>query len=560
MNERLDRLIDTAYDLSEDAEHFETFLAEAKAFLFDDLEAGQVARDGKATDQDDPIVDRHTERVQRLIKRSLASQRGQTGRFHAVLELNARSETVQGNPAAARLMNCNFPTRLEGLPLDVEALRFIRKFKEGGEAPAKSDEVILATVEAPEVRSCMALIQRPEDDRGLTRISISYIDWSEALLRRVGGAFGLSDRETKVLSGYLHQQSQSEIAESLGRSLDTIKTQSKTILRKTGCARMSDVVNLAASIAYLLRDMPEAETAPSAEPPWITPTVDMRRAQMADGRELAWYRVGEGTRPVLFVHGLIQGPFFTQAFQRLLAREDLYLICPSRPGFGFTDPSRTRENYNATVVADSLALLGQLGVKRCPVLIHQGGSSHGFRIATAMGDACRGLVIADGGVPVHHPDSLRYMDKNSRTMAAANRRSPSILKMMTQLGIAAYKLRGVRAFLKELYASDIDTQMLRDPALFPVLAYGAFHASEHGAETWVRDGNAAMQDWEADLTAFTGPQHWLLGTEAPILSYRWIERRLASIDTANVAVLEGAGNTLLHTHTGPILQAVSDLS
>ena len=122
---------------------------------------------------------------------------------------------MSGNLAAERLLGRSFPCRLADLPLDPEALRFIRAFKAAPAAQRQQEEVFLATVETGEVRSCMALIQRPDDLNGVARISMSYIDWSDRLLARLRGAFGLSARETRVLEGYLRQKSQSQIAEDL---------------------------------------------------------------------------------------------------------------------------------------------------------------------------------------------------------------------------------------------------------------------------------------------------------------------------------------------------------
>ncbi|MEL7214401.1 MAG: alpha/beta hydrolase, partial [Pseudomonadota bacterium] len=519
--------------------------------------AGVVASHVGETRDDNAVLERHNTRVQRLIQQSVEASQPGASRYHAVIEVGARAEQVSGNLAAERLLECRFPCRLADLPLDPEALRFIRAFKAAPAAQRQQEEVFLATVETGEVRSCMALIQRPDDLNGVARISMSYIDWSDRLLARLGGAFGLSARETRVLEGYLRQKSQSQIADDLERSLDTIKTQSKTILRKTGCARISDVVQLAAGIAYLLREMPEAEPDRSVKLPWTTPKIGMQTLVRPGGRQLAWYRVGEGTRPVLFVHGLVQGPFFPPAVARELRRLDLTLICPSRPGFGYTDPSASRASYNDTCVADAIALLEHLKPGLCPVLIHQGGSSHGFRIANAMGEVCSGLVVADGGVPVHTDDALPYIDTNSRTLAVAAKRSPSLLKMLVDLGITTYKLRGVDAFLHKLYSySESDKLSFKNPAAYRALADGAFHVSEQSSEVWVRDGRAAMANWEADLDAYRGRQYWVLGDDAQILNHRWIEQRLAGVAGVDITVLEDAGNTLLSTHHTVVLDRV----
>jgi len=524
MNKNLQDLIDSAYDVAEETAAFDRFLIEAKSYLFGGSGAAKVQDHVGQSVHDDPELDRHTDRVQRLIQRSLIANSGNQNRFHAVLEMSASTELVQGNEAAERLMGKVFPIHLDDLPVDREAAVFIRKFRSTSAKNLSGDQVFLATVETPQARSCMALIQRPEDVAGNIRLSISYIDWSTRLVNRIGEAFGLSEREASVLSGYLHRHSQNEIATIQGRGLETIKSQSKSILRKTGCGRMSDVVQMAASIAYLLRDIPDNLESQS-QLAWHTPDEDMHTLQLVNQRSLAWYRIGGGTRPILFIHGLVQGPFFTKEFISELTKHDAYLVCPSRPGFGHTSPSLSRENYNATTVSDACDLLRYLKIEKCPLIVHQGGSSHGFRIANELGLACAGVLVVDGGVP--------------------------------RLGLASYKLRGVEVFLRELYsASQTDIAALETNEIQSIAARGIFHVTEQSSEIWVRDGNAAMEDWEKDLHLYKGKQTWILGDDARVLSTDWIIQNLKALEIAEIIVLENAGNTLLHTHSEKVLEAL----
>ena len=541
-------LVEAAYELPEQPEAFETFIQSIKVYLFGDLEGSQVVAPGHTVDQEAPTLERLTDRVQRLIQRLDASNEPAQSRFHAIIEIARDSKTVTGNPAAERLLDCSFPLNFDALPLDYEAMRFISEYLFKHRQAHMMDKVFLTTVGTEERRSCMALIQRPENVQGIARISISYIDWTEKLLRRIGEAFELSNRELSVLQGYLEHLSAKDIAKKSGRSLETIKSQSKSILRKTGCQRMSDVMQLSASIAYLLRQIPDGPE-PKARLAWRTPERGLHTFRSSRGRTVAWYRVGEGTQPVLFIHGLIQGPFFPSNIVNQLNQLDLYLVCPSRPGFGFSDPSTSRRVYNETVLDDASELLDQIGVTSCPVLVHQGGSSHGFRIASRLGERCKHLTLVDGGVPVHDRASLAFMDSNSRMMAAANRRSPSFLKMLTRLGLATYKLRGIDAYLQELYkASHADLRALKQTEFCRVLSEGIFHTTEQDAEVWVRDGNAAMENWSDAFTAYRGGQTWVLGEDARILSHKWIESYLENVDKAEVHLIEGAGNTLLYTH------------
>jgi len=557
--DRLLGLINAAYDVADGSDRFDRFLGEAERYLFNGEVNGQIAPDVRHVPGSDPLLDSHADRILQTVSRAFAQVGKSDERNHAVLVVNSGGTRVTGNRAAEELMDVLFPCALKDLPLDHSTRLAIQRSTAPGKVDGKSEEILLTTIETPQPKSCLALVRHQVRQGDAIEISISYIDWSPQLISQLGGAFGLTETETEILEGYLRKQSQKEIAERRDRSLQTVKVQSKTILRKTGCSRMSDVVQLSAGIAYLLRQMPNDDVEPSKND-WVTPKQNMNILRRPDGRKLAWYRIGSGAQPALFVHGLVQGPFFTAALIAEISQAGFYLICPSRPGFGYSDPSSSRASYNQDVVDDARNLLNHLGVASCVVLGHQGGTSHAFRTANALGDNCKSLLIVDGGVPLNEAEDFASIDPNSRLLAAAARRSPSMLKMITRVSKAVYRKRGVSPFLKKTYgASGPDLAALKDPELLSVLSAGVYHVAEQSSEIWVRDGDAAMQDWSADFTCGCPRQFWIQARQAKTLDVEVVERRLKSLPCASLTIVPDAGNTLLYTHPHVVAKALIDI-
>ncbi len=558
LNKRYFDMLGAAYEVPEETSRFEIFLDAAMAYFFDGNPDGQLATDVPAHDPEDDALDRHGARIGALVEAASRREAANTERFHAVLEVSVRTGLVSGNAAAAHLTGQVFPCALEDLPLDPPALSEIRRAMRATRAQAQ-DRIILTSIETGPSRACLALIQRPKDTADRLHVSLSYIDWSAGLMERLGEAFGLTGSETEILEGYLAGLSQKDIAGQRGRSLETVKGQSKNILRKTGCGRMSDVVNLSASIAYLMRQLPEVDDPPSAET-WSTPKEGLAFLARPGARQMAWYTVGEGARPVLFVHGYLQGPFFTPRFLEGLAEAGVQLVAPSRPGFGYTSPSRSRADFDRTVVEDALALVDHLGLSRVNLCIHQGGSSHGFRIARALEDRLGGMLVVGGGIPIDERRHLAHMDPQTRFAAMATRHAPSVMKMVMSVGLPVYRRRGTRAFLEAQFSrSPGDLATLAHPALMKVQSEGLYHAVEQGGEAWVRDGAAAMADWSADLDAVTAPQTWLQAAECSIISARDVADRMANLPHVSFEILEGHATNLLHTAAGLVCQRLSGL-
>lgn len=559
LNKRYFDMLGAAYEVPDETSRFEAFLAAAMAYFFDDNPDGQLAQDLPQHDPDDAGLDRHGSRIGTLVEAASRREAVNTERFHAVLDISVRTGLVSGNPAAAQLTGQGFPCALDDLPLDPSALSEIRRAMRATLAQAQ-DRIILTSVETGPSRACLALIQRPKDTADQLHVSLSYIDWSAGLMQRLGEAFGLTGSETEILEGYLAGLSQKDIAGQRDRSLETVKGQSKNILRKTGCARMSDVVQLSASIAYLMRQLPEEAEPPSAET-WSTPKDGLSFLARPGGRQLAWYRAGEGARIVLFVHGYLQGPFFTPAFLDGLAGAGVQLAAPSRPGFGYSSPSASRADFDQTVVDDALALVDYLALAKVSLCLHQGGTSHGFRIARALGSRLGGMLVIGGGIPIDERHHLAHMDPQTRLAAMATRHAPSVMKMVMSVGLPVYRRRGTRAFLeKQFVRSPGDLATLADPELLKVQAEGLYHAVEQGGEAWVRDGSAAMADWSGDLDAVKSPQTWLQAADCSIISARDVAARVAGLAQVSFEIIEGQGTNLLHTAPARICSHLARLA
>ena len=553
-------VLGTAYDVSHAPDSFDDLLKIAEAYFFGEAGRSRPATFFERFRPADPKLDRRMSYLSDLLHEELGlSGTRKAKTFHAQIEINPKSLLVTGNTAAHQLMAVNFPCRLDDLPFDFETVRSLHQHLKEIRSDAKvSDQIFLTTIEEPDLRSCLALIQRPVEEGGTVRVSISYIEWSEELLQRLQEAFGLTDSEGEVLKGFLEQKAQKEIADDRGTSVETVKAQCKSILKKTNCARMTEVVQLSASIAYLLRDydQPVAQTDLST---WKTPDQHMKLLPLKSGRQLAWYDLGTGDQVVLFVHGFIQGPFFSKAFQKGIEDNGLRFVCPSRPGFGYTSQARSSASFNQTVVDDTLELLDDLKCNRVVVLAHQGGVSHAFRIAQALGKRASQLLMVDAGVPIDENRHLEHMNTMTRLAGMACKHAPSMMSMILNLGLPVYKKRGIEWFLREfLKASPSDLAMLSDPEILSINAWGCFHIVQQGADAWVRDGAAAMHDWESDFDKVKTPQTWLHAEKCPVMALEFVQEFVSRKLGQDVVAVSDTGLNILHHAPEKILDILKD--
>lgn len=549
-------LLGRAYEVPLESTGFESFLDAAHDFFCADPETGKVP-DDVVTFQSD-VLDDHTRRLERIFDVALRAERQDAetdAHYHSVLTIMPGSDRVHGNAAAIALLGCSLPLALDDLPLDREALAQI---SECLSAPGSDERIILATVEADEPKPCLALVQPPGDEMSEARISLSFIHWSDGLITRLGRALGLTESETEVLQGHLENKSPREIATDRGRSPETVKAQAKSILRKTGCVRMTDVARLAASISYLLRKMPDTGAPGLSD--WMTPLGNLHQI-MRDGRKLAYYRHGApaSRSAILFSHALIQGPFFAPAFLARLEAANVRLIAPSRPGYGYTSPPETEAGFETAAIEDALAVLEAEGVRDVHIVGHQLGTSHAFRIANALGRRARSLILINGGIPLQEKH-LASMDRRVRFAAMATRHAPAIMKMTKLLAIRSFRKKGIREFLVDRYTkSDWDMRALKMPGVMELHAQGTFHACEQDGIPFFLDEKSKHSDWTADALAATCPQFWLQPEECSILDPDAVWTFVSGLRGARFETEPGAGAIMLYQRPERVANFILDV-
>lgn len=547
-------IVGAAYDASAEPDRFDDLLDVASSFFFK-----RTNSDEDVAASLDPALERRSLQMARMLEEDLTEKKQNDPEpFHAQLEIDPSTLTVIGNSAAQHLTGCVFPCRFDELPFDHTTRSLFRQNFFSSQQAGAGDKIILATIEQPTVRSCLALVQRPANASGKVILSMSFIEWSDELVVRLKDAFGLTQSEAEVLTGHLRHRTRKEIAEQRGTTEETVKAQAKSILRKTGSNRMTDVVQLSASIAYLLRTYPKS--GPRADlDHWHTPQEHMHVLERGGDRKLAYYKYGTGSKHILFVHAFFQGPFFSQAFLDVLARNDISLYCPSRPSFGYSSASPERGTHDQQTVDDALMLVRTERLDDITIVTHQGGVSHAFRIAAALGSKARNMVMIDAGIPIDEERHLKKMDPLTRLAGAASKHAPSIMAMMMNLGIPVYKKRGIRAFLKNyLKESPVDLATLEDPEALALCAFGCFHNSQQGSEAFVRDGASAMANWQADFDAVKCPQLWIHPDKCPVMHLEFVQEFIANNPGPKLQVIENAGVNVLYQYPEQIAQAICD--
>ena len=550
---RLLSLLDKAYDTAENPHGFDDLMTEADLFFFPRSAVEGLASDILQAKAADNRLNAHISRVQNLIDRSegnvLGGPRISPGSQLASMVVSEDGARITGNTAAEGLLYCKFPTSLKELGLASVAEKSINQCLEDLRDGHFEGSIVIpvqhAAHDKPFLAKCTKLQSREADGsvkRGLS-IIVNHVEWQDGTMDFTAETFGLTPAEVALLRALLSGKSYPEAAEAMSKSPETLKAQGKAILRKTGVAQMSDFLNLMLSYAFLAEPTKHIAEAGNKS---YTIQGNHVLINASDGRKIQINRFGlKGGRPLLFFHGLYQGPYLTDELNKAFQAKKFEIFAPSRPGFNRTDPPKNWEDFNATVTEDIVTVCDHFGLDHLDFIVHHAGISFACRAGKALGSKVGSAVMIGAGVPIKDY-MLKTMHTEARVAGAAVRYAPKLLDMILRVGIAKWRRQGAHAYLTNLFKeSSPDRETLNDPRRGPTMERGILHMISQGSQTIIRDGMSAMSDWEEEYATLPTKQLWLHGAHDPVMNHQFVTEFLHKQGKSPPVIFQNRGGDVL---------------
>lgn len=254
--------------------------------------------------------------------------------------------------------------------------------------------------------------------------------WTDEASEMMKSAFDLSDSEVEIAAALVQGHELKTIAELRGRTLATIRTQLKSILRKTETRSQSRLVRLCTVLAA---HMPVSE---QAAPIGVR---SVRFFNLQSQRTMPYHVFGppDGD-PVFFVHGMLDGVQVTDEIEALLERRNLKLIGPERPFFGSAEGEDIRLKDAITAFGgDARELIEDLELGRFVIAGHIAGALFAYAIAGLLPKQFIAVVPISGGVPIVSPAQFKVMSARQRVLAYTSHYAPKALPFILRAGIGS---------------------------------------------------------------------------------------------------------------------------
>ncbi|MFM7332967.1 MAG: helix-turn-helix transcriptional regulator, partial [Tabrizicola sp.] len=396
--------------------------------------------------------------------------------------------------------------------------------------------------------------------RPLALVVSTELVWPEGFAATVQEAFGLTAAEVEIVRGVTLGLPLRDIAEARGRSLETVRTQVRSVLAKTETHSQAELVRVVLGLMDVaLAPLGGVATAPVRGGLEPRPLREMRGT---DGRRLTWIEFGDpGGLPVLYMHldfGLMRWP---ATAERVAAARGLRVIVPVRAGYGKTEPFLKGTDHLAGVTRDYAAVIDRLGLKGAMVIPLGADLRYALNLANTRPDLVRGVVGAACQLPIRTPAQYERMDKWQRFILANARHAPKVLPFLVQAGFSLARRLGKDAFFRQVNGgSAADMETFARPEVKAAMLEGsdiclAAKWSAHAAFTAECIGSE--KDWSAVVRAVRVPVLLLQGDQDPQSPVQTIRELAADYPQLEVRFLPGSGQLLFFAEWPMVLDEVA---
>ncbi len=521
---------------------------------------------------EDPEIEGHMERATVFLDRLEAAGRQAPGQ--SALDEISRSAAFVSDGGAA-IAGCNRAAAVAfglaegapfaGLPFEEEdraLLAGVIRRVAGRKAEAVATLRIRSTVTGSPVILRVTPVEAP-GPRPLALVVSTEMVWPEGFQTTVQQAFGLTLAEVEIVRGVAMGLPLRDIAESRGRSLETVRTQVRSILAKTETHSQAELVR----VILGLMDVALLKVPGSSAPP-VTGALEPRpwhELRAPDGRRLTWLEFGDPAgRPVLYMHldfGLVRWPAVAE---RRAAALGLRVIVPVRAGYGRTDPVPPGQVHLDQVTRDYAAVLDQLGLGGAVVLPLGADFRFALNLSLARPELVRGIVGAACQLPLRSAAQYERMDKWQRFILANARYAPKVLPFLVQAGFSLARRLGKDAFFRQVNGgSPADMATFSRPEVRQAVLEGsdvclARDRSAHAAFTAECIGSE--KDWSALVHAVRVPVLLFQGDQDPQSPLATIRELAADYPHLDIRVLRDTGQLLFFAEWAEVLQAVDQMA
>lgn len=461
--------------------------------------------------------------------------------------LTANKKIAHINEAACGFLNCSKDLYFDDIPFSVDDQASVEKYVQ--EIDYIATEKVIAFMQlSSEVKLkpvLFALSKFNDADSGevYLRFSAVHSVWDDEIGKIIRTTFDLSEAEMDIAKKLVAGSRLSDIAVEKKRSINTVRTQSKSLFRKTNLKTQSELIRLFAMLQNY--DYQEKDFALEH----INPTLAIGALRKQnhnlvrpDGRNFYYEIYGDPHgEPVLFIHGGISGTKLPQNVINYLKKNKIKFISPHRAGFGYSDINPNKDKI-LHFGEDIEALLDHENIDTCKLIGHHVGSYYAYYLGSKFGHRFSRIRIVGGAVPVTSLQQINEMTPRQRIITYTAKYTPKLLPFLLRASIAQIKKHGVESNVKAIYEDcEPDFALFNSAEAREAMVSGLRASHAHGVGSVVTDAFYIFNgNWSELVENCTMPIDYFHGSEDSTVPIHRVEEFLSRHGNMALNIIDGA--------------------
>lgn len=374
--------------------------------------------------------------------------------------------------------------------------------------------------------------------------------------------YGLTEKELHVTGQLIRGFSIKEISEQSGVTQNTVRSQVKSIFKKTQTSRQAELVSLVYNgMGVFVSTVPAAriknDMLLTKNRPWQN---NHQTIELADGRNLTYQEYGatDSDHVVVHCHGVL-GSRLELALdaRQICEQKNIRLIVVDRPGYGLSDPDPVASFKKWPW--DLQQLLDRLGVDQVYLTGYAMGGQYALACAHEIPERIKRIAIISAGMRAETKDDFEQMIPFYKMNTHLARHVPKVYKLLSGVLVKGM-LSDLEGFFSQL-AEKLDAAdqeiMTRDDFKEEVFT-SLQEAFKQGGKASSRDVIQYMHDWGFDLNNIKTPVdiwHGDCDHHVPVILAKKLDKELPN---KNYFIQSGQGHYMFYAYWENVLMQLMD--
>ena len=463
--------------------------------------------------------------------------------------VNAAGQIVEANHAATNLYAISRGDHISAFKLNaVEATQLAQAVRLA--AGKNSRTSLLRFGSETGDRTVIFHVSQVQDAIGqpLAIVRTSELGWPESLGALMQEAFKLTEAELEIIRNLVEGKSIKAICAERKRSVETVRTQIRSILAKTETHSQTELIRITLGLMDVVGQSTGSAGQRVVVGRKLLP-IPFQTMVQPGGRRYDWIEFGAPQgRPCLFLpidYGLIRWP--VSAEKEAVGR-NIRVIVPIRAGFGHSGQLPANVDYAGETAADLARLLDHLGIRKSAIVPLGADVRYAMRLAFVRPELVTGILACAGTLPISTPAQYDRMGKWHKFILANARYAPLILPFLVRAGFSLARRIGKEQFLNSVNAgSPADIRTFADPEVREAMLLG----SEVSLSDWhiahvafSRECIDSETDWSETIRRCPVPVRMLQGGQDPQSPKATIEELIPQFPNLDITIIDDAGQLL----------------